>query len=280
MYIMKNTFLYNILYPVHAVAWIGLALYLCFFDFTWVNALQVFFGWVIIEGLGVAVVLHRLVSHRAVEIRPGLKPILLWISCLSLQGSPLGWAAIHRGSHHRYADTEKDAHSPLHGTLYSWHLWLRDWDKYFNPKYAIDLIRDPMHMWFAKHYNYIIIGTYIVVGLFSWQLLLFGFMIPAAISLYQESNINVFCHRLGFGYRNFDTKDWSRNIPFLAWITWGQGWHNNHHAKAAAYDFGTTTSGNPAEWDMSLIFVPLIATKESRTKIFEGRKNAMANTNS
>ena len=61
--------------------------------------------------------------------------------------------------------------------------------------------------------------------------------------------------------------------------TWGQGWHNNHHAKASAYDFGTTTSGNRLEWDPSLIFVPLIATSDSRKKILEGRKNAMANLN-
>jgi stearoyl-CoA desaturase (delta-9 desaturase) len=126
-------------------------------------------------------------------------------------------------------------------------------------------------MWFAKHYNAVIIGTYIVVGLFSWQLLLFGFMIPAAISLYMESNINVFCHTPGIGYRNFETKDASQNVPFLALITWGQGWHNNHHAKASSYDFGTTVSGNKKEWDPSLIFLPLIATKESREKIYNDR---------
>lgn len=276
---MKNTFLYQILYPVHAISWIGFALYLYFFDFTWVNALEIFLGWVIIEGLGVAVVLHRYVSHRAIELRAGLRPILLWISCLALQGSPLGWAAIHRGSHHRYTDTEKDAHTPIKGWAYSWHFWLRDWGNYFNPKYAIDLIRDPMHIWFAKHYNAIIIVTYILVGLISWEFLLFAFMIPACISLYQESNINVFCHSNEFGYRNFDTKDQSRNIPLLAYFTWGQGWHNNHHAKASAYDFGTTNSGNRLEWDPSLIFVPFIATTESRKQILEGRKNAMANIN-
>lgn len=116
------------------------------------------------------------------------------------------------------------------------------------------------------------LGTYIIVGLISWQLLLFGFIVPAALSLYMESNINVFCHTPEFGYRNFETKDQSKNVPFLAWITWGQGWHNNHHERASAYDFGTTVSGNKKEWDSSLLFVPLIATKESRQKIFADRK--------
>ena len=264
-----NSFLYYILYPVHAVAWLGTALYLIFFNFTWANFWELLIGWGIIEGLGVAVVLHRYVSHKAVELRPGIKPILLWISCLSLQGSPLGWAAVHRGSHHRYSDTDRDAHSPTKGWWYAWHGWLHDWDQYFNPKYALDLIKDPMHVWIAKNYNYIILITYVIVGLISWQLLLFGFIVPAALSLYMESNINTFCHTPIYGYRNFETKDQSRNIPILAWLTWGQGWHNNHHAKASSYDFGKGISGKQFEWDFSLIFLPLIATKESRQKIWQ-----------
>jgi stearoyl-CoA desaturase (delta-9 desaturase) len=270
-----NTFLYYVLYPVHALAWIGL-IAMIYFGLEWKHALYTFVGWVIIEGIGVAITLHRYVSHKAFEERPGLKPILLWISCLALQGSPLGWAAIHRGSHHRYSDTEKDAHSPTKGKWYAWHMWLHDWDQYFNPKYAIDLIRDPMHMWFAKHYISIILATYaVVLVLFGWQILLFGFMIPAALSLYMESNINVFCHSPGIGYRNFDTKDQSRNVPFLAWVTWGQGWHNNHHARASSYDFGSTVSGNAKEFDLSLIMLPLLATKESRQKIYQDRNDKL-----
>jgi stearoyl-CoA desaturase (delta-9 desaturase) len=271
-----NTFLNYVLYPVHALAWLGLIFFHLFFGFEWANVLYFALGWILIEGVGVAITLHRYVSHKAFEARPGLKPILLWLGCLSLQGSPLGWAAIHRGSHHRYSDTDKDAHSPTKGWLYAWHMWLHDWDQYFNPKYAIDLIRDPMQMWFAKNYIKIILVTYItVLILFGWQVLLFGFMLPAAVSLYMESNINVFCHTNGYGYRNFDTKDNSRNVPFLAWITWGQGWHNNHHARASSYDFGTTVSGNSKEFDMSLIMLPLIATKESREKIYQDRHDKL-----
>jgi stearoyl-CoA desaturase (delta-9 desaturase) len=269
-----NEFLLYILYPTHAIAWIGLFAML-FVGMEWIYLLYTFIGWVLIEGVGVAVVLHRYVSHRAFEARPVLKPILLWLACLSLQGSPLGWAAIHRGSHHRYADTEKDAHTPTKGWIYSWHMWLHDWDQYFNPKYAVDLIRDPMQMWFAKHYITIIVVTYTVVLFISPALLLFGFMIPAAISLYQESNINVFCHSSKFGYRNFETKDQSRNIPVLAWLTWGQGWHNNHHSQGSSYDFGSTVSGKANEFDTSLLLLPLVATKSSREKIYQARNDKL-----
>lgn len=274
-----NSFLFYILYPVHLIVWLGTAFYLYHYDFTTKNFVSLLLGWIVIGGIGSATVLHRYVSHRAFEAKKGLKPILLWIGCLCLQGSPLGWAAIHRGSHHRHTDTEQDAHTPKKGLWYAWHGWLHDWDKYFNPKYSIDLIRDPMQMWFAKNYNMIILGTYLVVGLVDWQILLFGLMIPAALSLYQESNINVFCHKPGLGYRNFETKDDSRNVPLLAWLTWGQGWHNNHHVKASSYDFGTTVSGKLTEFDITLLFLPLVATKESRNKIYKARKNAMANNN-
>lgn len=270
-----NNFLYYVLYPVHATAWIGTALYLYFFDFTFFNFLSILIGWILIEGVGVAVGLHRYTSHKAFVARKGLRPVILWLACLSLQGSPIGWAAVHRGSHHRHADTEGDAHTPTKGRWYSWHAWLHDWDKYFNPKYAIDMIRDPLHMWIAKHYISIILVTYLVVGLISWQVLLFGFIIPAALSLYMESNINVFCHSPGLGYRNFETKDNSQNVPFLAWITWGQGWHNNHHQKGSSYDFGTTVSGNRYEFDVSLLLLPLLATKESRDQIYKARNDKL-----
>jgi fatty-acid desaturase len=154
-------------------------------------------------------------------------------------------------------------------------MWLHDWDQYFNPKYAIDLVRDPMHMWIATHYVKIVFVTYLAVFLISPTLLLFGFIIPAAISLYQESNINVFCHSPGYGYRNFETKDQSRNVPILAWITWGQGWHNNHHEKSSSYDFGSTVSGNPKEFDPSLLLLPLVATRASRQQIYQARRDKL-----
>jgi fatty-acid desaturase len=268
----KNTFLFKFLYPIHAMAWIGFFITL-YLGISWIHVFYFLVGWTLIEGLGTAVVLHRYISHRAFEARPFMKPILLWLSCLSLQGSPIGWAAVHRGSHHRHSDTLKDAHTPLKGKWYSWHGWLHDWNEYFNAKYVTDLLRDQQVVWFTKNYEKIIVVSYLIVGLIDPFLLIFGVMLPACIGLYQESNINVFCHSGNLGYRNFETKDNSRNVPLLAWITWGQGWHNNHHQKASAYDFGTGISGNKKEFDPSLIFLPLIATKESRKTIYALRNN-------
>lgn len=271
----KNLFLLKFLYPVHATAWVGFFYLLFTNGLEPVHFLYFLVGWILIEGLGTAIVLHRYISHRAFEAREWIKPFLLWTACMSLQGSPMGWAAVHRGSHHRYADTDNDAHTPRKGKWYAWHMWLHDWNEYFNAKYVTDLLRDPMQVWFAKNYEKIILVSYVIIGLISLELLLFGFMIPAAIGLYQESNINVFCHSGNLGYRNFDTKDDSRNIPFLALITWGQGWHNNHHHKPASYDFGTSVSGNASEFDPSLLLLKFIATESSYKKIFENRNQSV-----
>lgn len=273
-----NTFLYSILYPAHLITALGILVYPFFFDFGWKEIICLILGWILLAGLGSAVTLHRIVSHRSLELRPGLKPIMLWLASLCLQGSPLGWAAIHRGSHHRYSDTDRDAHTPNKGWLYSYHNWLHDWGNYFNPKYAIDLLGDKTHLFFAHHYTKIILITYAVVALIDWQVLIFAFIIPAVYSLHQESLVNLRCHLAGGGYRNFETKDQSNNRPLMGYLVWGQAWHNNHHYRASSYDFGTTVSGRRWEFDPSLLFVPLIATKESRQKIFGARKNAMENS--
>ena len=275
-----NNFLYFVLYPAHIAALAGIFIFPFYFDFGIKQILLLLAGWIFLAGFGSAITLHRVVSHRALELRRGIKPIALWAASLCLQGSPLGWAAIHRGSHHRHSDTEKDAHTPSKGKLYAYHMWLHSWGSYYNAKFAIDLIKDPMHMFFAQHYVKIIFASYLIIGLIDWQVLLFMFVIPAIYSLHQESSVNVLCHLKGTGYRNFETRDDSNNRPLMAKLVWGQAWHNNHHAKAASYDFGTSVSGRRDEFDPALLFVPFIATKASREKIFTARSNAIQDSNS
>lgn len=271
----KNTFLFKFLYPIHLLSWIGFFYVAIQHGLTIYHFIYFMIGWVLIEGVGTAITLHRYISHRSFEPKKYMKPILLWLSCLSLQGSPIGWAAVHRGSHHRFSDTDKDAHTPQRGIAYAWHFWLHDWHEYFNPKYAVDLLRDKQITWFTHNYEKIILMTYICIGILSWEFLLFALMIPACIGLYQESNINVFCHQKKYGYRNFETSDNSTNVPLLALITWGQGWHNNHHKKASSYDFGTSISGNKKEFDPSLLILPLIATKDSYREIVSQRHDTI-----
>lgn len=259
-----NVFLYSILYPAHIVALFGIFLYPYFFGFGLKELVCIFIGWILLAGLGSAITLHRIVSHRAIQVRSYLKPVLLWLASLCLQGSPLGWAAIHRGGHHRHSDTERDPHTPRKGWLYSYHGWLHDWDTWFNPKYVVDLLSDPMQLFFARHYIKIILGSYIIIGLIDPTVLLFTFIIPAVYSLHQESLVNLRCHLPGGGYRNFDTRDDSNNRPLMGYLVWGQAWHNNHHHRPGSFDFGSGISSKWWEFDPSRLFLPLLAKKKDK----------------
>jgi stearoyl-CoA desaturase (delta-9 desaturase) len=83
--------------------------------------------------------------------------------------------------------------------------------------------------------------------------------LPTAIALLSDNLVNIYGHtRSMFGYRNYDVKDLSQNNVILGYLGWGQGWHNNHHAHPANYDFGSGTSGKWWEWDPCRIFIPFL----------------------
>lgn len=253
---MKNFhFLLSIFVPLHVIA---VAL-LWNLDFQLINFLYLFLGYVLIGGLGVEVGLHRWASHRSVELKKSVKPLVILLSFLGCQGHPIWWAAVHRGHHHRFADTEKDMHSPKFGGR--WHAfmgWIINHDpQAVNYKVAADLLRDKWLVKTKRVYEVTILYIWLLVGLFDPNLLLWGLLIPAIIAFHGEGLINSLCHSK-IGYRNFDTADQSKNITWLGYLMWGNGWHNNHHYKSSSYDFGKSVSGKAREFDPCTIFLPLI----------------------
>ena len=104
--------LWIVFWPVQILALLGII-------FTSPNWLYLFMGWVLFCGLGSAVILHRVVSHNSITLKKFLKKPLLILSCMCVQGSPIWWAAVHRGQHHPNADTEMihTAHKMVSGTL-------------------------------------------------------------------------------------------------------------------------------------------------------------------
>lgn len=254
--INQKLYIYGILYPLHFIAVISLILYPIYFDYSLKNIITLILGWILIAGVGCEIMLHRCYSHRHFKEKKFLKIPLLWLATLSLQSSSIAWASIHRGSHHKHADSIEDAHSPTKGVWYAYHGWMHNFTKYFNSKYSIDLLKDPVHVFFATNYIKIVLLSYLIVGLIDWQILLFGLMIPGIYSLHQESIINIFCHNKKLGYRNFETKDNSTNIFSIGYLMWGQGWHNNHHykPKETYFDFG-----KKYEYDPCRLIIPLIS---------------------
>lgn len=222
-----------------------------------------FVMWVLVCGLGIAAGYHRIFSHKTHKLPVWKENIILFFAVFAGQGSSIFWAAIHRGYHHPYSDQPRDIHSPVvYGKMKAfvgWYLQIKESSNPINIKFSIDLLRKKNHLWFHKNYKKILWITPLVVALFDWKLALTGFCLVTMIGLIQDNLVNVFGHSKGIvGYRNFDTDDRSYNNPILAYLTWGQAWHNNHHYDPKSFDFGSGVSGKWWELDFSKIFLPLL----------------------
>jgi fatty-acid desaturase len=252
---MKNfKFIFLVLLPLHLLFFILIP----FLNFSLLDILFLVLGYMFIGGLGVEVGLHRWASHKSVELNSFAKPIIVLASVLSCQGHAIWWAAIHRGNHHRYSDTEKDFHSPINGKWNSFLGWILQHDiGDVNFKNSVDLSRDRMLRFTADHYKKIIFSVWFICGLISINFLFWFLIIPTLVSFYSVNIINLLCHS-EIGYKNFNTSDNSKNIPLLGYFCWGNGWHNNHHYQSSSYDFGKKVSGKWWEFDPCVIFLPFI----------------------
>ena len=199
-------------------------------------------GWALVSGLGIAVGFHRIYSHKTHELPEWLDNLILLLGTLGGQGSSISWVAVHRGYHHRFSDTPKDLHSPVNGfwnSVIGWYWKLTP--ETINHKYAVDLLRRPNHVLVHRHYIIHLWSCVVFIAalypLFGWTpLFLYGSVL--FISLVQDNLVNSLCHLTKVGYANFDVGDRSRNFWLLGYFGWGQGWHNNHHALPAQFDFG------------------------------------------
>lgn len=246
-----------IVMPMLILGSIGVGVMIMTSAYWWL--LLTFVFWVLMSGLGIATGFHRIYSHRTYELKPWLDNFILVCGTLACQSSSITWVATHIGYHHPHADTSKDPHTPIKGKLHALIGWVFGVNaNTINHKYAVKLLRKPAHIYFHKNYFRIVWAFVVVLGLISWQALLFGYCIAAMISLVQDHSVNLFGHWPTLGYRNFETKDISSNFVPLGYFGWGQGWHNNHHYAPKEFDFGTPISGKWWEFDPCRIFIPLL----------------------
>jgi stearoyl-CoA desaturase (delta-9 desaturase) len=190
-------------------------------------------GYICIMMLGVSAGYHRLLSHRAFQVHPWTKSLLLWFAALSCQGSPIFWTTIHRGYHHRYTDQSKDPHSPQQGFWHSYILWMfkiRTGDH--NTKFVVDILKDPICVFFHKYYNHIIWISHICIAAISVELWLYAVILPAFITINSFALTNTLTHLPHLGYKNCETNNHGVNIVWLFPVVLGEAWHNNHHADA------------------------------------------------
>jgi stearoyl-CoA desaturase (delta-9 desaturase) len=193
------------------------------------------------RSFGITGVYHRYFSHRTFKMGRRMQFALATLGATALQKGPLWWAALHR-HHHRHSDTPRDVHPPEKGFWWSHVGWILS-SKYNATRFEAipDFAKFRELRWLNKYHLVppisLAVALFIAgalsnalfpqLGTSGLQLLTWGFFISTVLLWHGTFTINSLAHRLG--KRRFATKDTSRNSWFLAIITLGEGWHNNHH---------------------------------------------------
>jgi stearoyl-CoA desaturase (Delta-9 desaturase) len=197
-----------------------------FVEFSWYLVGVAFFTY-FIRMFAITGVYHRYFSHNAYKTSRVFQFILGWLGAMAMQKGPLWWAAHHR-NHHKYSDTDKDLHSPRDGFWHSHMLWfLKDDHNDWDPKIIKDYTKYPELVWLDKYHWIPPLLYSIVLGMISFPVLVWGYGVANFFSGHATWTINSLAHVIG--KQRFDAGDDSKNNLFLALITFGEGWHNNHH---------------------------------------------------
>ncbi len=203
------------------------------FFFSWPAFLLAMFLWWIAGGLGVGVGYHRLLTHRGYKTPKWVEYFLTVCATLALEGGPIFWVATHR-KHHQCTDKAGDPHSPREGGLWAHVGWLLTGEVMHNDSanllpYVPDLRKDKFYVWISHwHWVPITLLGIILLAAGGWKFLLWGIFFRTVLGLHSTWLVNSATHM--WGSRRFPTGDTSRNSFWVALLTFGEGWHNNHHA--------------------------------------------------
>ena len=203
------------------------------FMFSW-KALGVALAFYWIAGsLGIGMGYHRLHTHRSYKLPRLFEYFLAICGTLSLEGGPIFWVATHR-IHHQFSDKPGDPHSPRDGGFWAHMGWILMGKTFHNNNsellaYVPDLRKDKFHLWISE-YHWVPI---VIVGVVLWavgglSVLLWGVFFRTVFLLHSTWFVNSGTHM--WGSKRFATDDDSRNLWWVAYLSFGEGWHNNHHA--------------------------------------------------
>lgn len=211
------------------------------FFFSWQGLVLTFVLHWVTGGIGICLGFHRLLTHNSFRTYPFVRYGLAITGGLAGEGGAVDWVAGHR-QHHAHSDQDDDPHSPNEGAWWSHMLWLgrsafgKSCDTYAK-RWAPDLHRDagmrfidrmaiPFH--FVLGFSLFAIGYFSSGTYLAWSLVLWGMFVRLVFVLHSTWFVNSASHM--WGYRNYETTDESRNNWWVALLTYGEGWHNNHHA--------------------------------------------------
>lgn len=245
-----------VLLAVHLTAMLIFVPYL----FTWSGMILGVLGHFFFGMLGITVGYHRLLTHRGFTCPRWLEHTFAVLGMCNLQDSPARWVAIHR-MHHQHSDHQPDPHTPLANFLWAHVGWViyrnRDLDRTSRyERYVRDLLRDPFYLRMERYsgWFFVFVAHAVLITLVGG---VYGFLVSGGLSealryaaswyvwavaartvfvLHGTWAVNSLTHVSG--YRNYETRDNSRNNWLVALMTHGEGWHNNHHAQPRAARHG------------------------------------------
>src|ERR1041384_840341 len=220
-----NTAVFMALFHIGAVG--------ALFMFKWQALVVTLLLWWVSASLGVGMGWHRLLTHRGYKTPKLVEYFLTVCGTLALEGGPIQWVTTHR-IHHAHADRAGDPHTPRDGGWWAhmgWILWgtAQNHSPATIARYAPDLLKDPFYRWLNRFYYVPLLVVGVALFVFGgWGVLLWGVFLRLTLALHATWLVNSATHL--WGRTRFETGDDSRNSWWVALLTFGEGWHNNHHA--------------------------------------------------
>jgi stearoyl-CoA desaturase (delta-9 desaturase) len=184
-------------------------------------------------GIGISLGFHRMLTHRSLRCPRWLEYAFALCGTLALQGGPIDWVATHR-AHHAHTDREGDPHNVNRGLRWAHIEWLYRYNdarpsEAEQRRLAPDLAGDPVYRFLER--TYVLWQIALGLVLFAaggWPWVIWGIFVRVVVTYHVTWLVNSAAH--DSGYRSYRTGDRSTNNWVVALLTWGEGWHNNHHA--------------------------------------------------
>jgi fatty-acid desaturase len=211
------------------------------FMFTWKAFFCFVALWVIAINMGIGMGYHRLLTHRGYRTPKWMEYFLSICGTLSLEGGPIFWVATHR-VHHQHTDRDGDPHTPHDGGWWAHAGWILTGEALHHEtalmaRYAPDLTKDRFQVWLSKyHYVPLIVVGLALLAWGGWACVMWGIFLRVTLGLHATWLVNSATHM--WGSKRFPTRDDSRNNWWVALLTGGEGWHNNHHAHPVSVRHG------------------------------------------
>jgi fatty-acid desaturase len=241
--------------------------------FSWTGVVLAVLGLYVFGSLGINLCYHRLLTHRGLVCPKWLEHGFAVLGVCSMQDTPARWVAVHR-RHHEHSDRQDDPHSPLVDFFWGHVGWMlvenRDLVRLgIYDRYAKDILRDPFYRRMERTplYPIILLSSWAVFFLggflagliggddateairFGASLLVWGVFVRTVVVWHITWSVNSAAHL--WGYRTYETREQSRNNWFVALISNGEGWHNNHHADPRSARHGHRP------WEIDVVFVTI-----------------------